>query len=109
MVVVITRIEKDNKTHLLVAPITHSKPEHPDDGIEVPRSVRKHLGLDREPSWIILTELNRFIWPGPDVRPAPGRESPLYDALPEWLFKKIRDEIGRLSQAGRLPMTRRTE
>ncbi len=29
-------------------------------------------GLDDERSWIITTEINRFIWPGPDLRSVPG-------------------------------------
>jgi hypothetical protein len=96
-VVVVARTARESEVELLVAPVTHSPPERPGDGVEMPASVRRHLGLDKERSWIILTELNRFIWPGPDVRIAPGRDSPLYDAIPEWRSSRC----ARGSPAGR--------
>ena len=38
-----------------------------------PDTVKRRLELDDERSWIVLTEANRFIWPGPDLRPStPG-------------------------------------
>ena len=40
--------------------------------------LKAHLGLDDQPSWIILTETNDFLWPGPDIRPIPGIAPPLY-------------------------------
>jgi len=107
--VVVARIERENDRLVLVAPVTHTPPERAVDGVEIPANVKKHLGLDRERSWIIVTELNRFIWPGPDVRPAPDSESPFYDALPDWLFERVRHGMLRLAEAGRLNVTKRTE
>jgi hypothetical protein len=109
VVAVVARKETLGRTQLLVAPITHTEPERSEDGIEVPPSVKKHLGLDRERSWIILTELNRFYWPGPDIRPARGSRSPLLDALPEWLFRKVQQGIGRNATRGKIRITKRTE
>jgi hypothetical protein len=43
--------------------------------------VKRHLGLDDEPSWIITTEVNRFVWPGPDIRVVEGSDTPLYGAI----------------------------
>jgi hypothetical protein len=108
-VVVVARIVRGDAAELLVAPITHSPPERAEDGVEMPPSVKRHLGLDRERSWIVLTELNRFLWPGPDIRPAPDSDSPLYDAIPEWLFVKMRGGIAAVARAGRLKLTKRTE
>lgn len=51
-----------------VLPITHSPPSDPGDAIEIPPVTKRRLGLDDERSWIVLTESNRFVWPGPDVR-----------------------------------------
>jgi hypothetical protein len=34
---------------------------------------QRRLGLDDIPCWIVTTECNAFVWPGPDVRPVPGR------------------------------------
>lgn len=33
------------------------------------RRRQTRLGLDDERSWVVLTEANRFVWPGPDLRP----------------------------------------
>jgi hypothetical protein len=107
--VVIARQQLPGGTGLLVAPITHTPPERAADAVEIPVPVKKQLGLDRERSWIVLTELNRFIWPGPDIRPAPGSDSPFYDALPDWLFVRVREGIVRQAEAEHLTVTKRTE
>ena len=50
-----------------VVPITHT----PTDGaVEIPVSVKRRMGLDDDPSWIVTTEINRFFWPGIDIRRA---------------------------------------
>lgn len=108
-VVVVARIVTGGRTRLLVAPITHTPPERRTDAIELPLNVKQRLGLDSAPSWIVLTELNRFIWPGPDVRLAPGHESPLYDAIPDWLFFDVRNGVIRNRDTGKLIITKRTE
>ena len=64
--VVVARFVSGGQTQLLVAPVTHSEPKS-GEGIEIPPPVKRHLGLDRERSWIVTTELNRFNWPGPTV------------------------------------------
>jgi hypothetical protein len=107
--VVVAAVVRKGRTQLFVAPVTHAEPESPADAIEIPRNVKAQLGLDRERSWIVVTELNRFIWPGPDVRVVPGHDGPSYDLLPDWLFVRVRDAILRHSRAGRLKVTKRTE
>jgi len=92
-----------------VAPVTHAVPEPSADTIEIPLNIRKQIGLDRQACWIVLTELNRFIWLGPDVRVAPGQGSPIYDAIPDWLFFDVRDAIVRRHREGNLTITKRTE
>lgn len=79
-------------TKLLVAPITHAEPK-PDEGVLIPPSVKRHLGLDDEPSWIITTEINQFIWPGPDVRTVEGGDSPLFGTIPTKLYEQMRLQI----------------
>jgi hypothetical protein len=106
---VISAVARKNGIQLLVAPVTHAEPEHGGEAIEIPANVKKQLGLDRERSWIALTELNRFIWPGPDIRIAPGHPSPLYDAIPDWLFIQVKKAILRHLGAGLLTVTKRTE
>jgi hypothetical protein len=109
VVVVVAAIARKGGTQLLVAPITHVPPERATDAIELPAIVKQQVGLDSARSWIVLTELNGFIWPGPDIRIAPGHQSPVYDAIPDWLFFDVRKEILRHSSAGKLKVTKRTE
>ena len=53
-----------------VLPITHSPPVDPRAALELPQSTKQRLGLDDERSWIVLSECNDFVWPGPDLRPS---------------------------------------
>ena len=108
-VVVIARIVRETQTEITVAPVTHSMPDAPQDAVEIPARVKRQLGLDNERSWIVTSELNRFVWPGPDIRIAPGRDTPVYDAIPELLFDKLRIAVNRHVAAGRLKVTKRTE
>lgn len=50
-----------------VVPITHSPHRNPDAAIEIPSAIKRHLGLDDQPSWIVLDDLNVFTWPGYDL------------------------------------------
>lgn len=106
VVVVVAREIVGDRIQLLVAPVTHRQPEE-GQGIEMPPPVRRHLGLDTERSWIITDELNRFIWPGPDIRVARGADDPFYGAIPAKLFEAMRSAI--LANAERLRMTKRTK
>lgn len=80
-----------------VAPITHSV-QSEDDGVEIPLSVKRRMGLDEDASWIVTTEVNRFIWPGPDLTPLPGTglsEKPLwhYGFLAHDVFQKVKAAV----------------
>lgn len=108
MVVVVARIEEAAGTLILVAPVTQAAPEKSADAVEIPPNVKKQLGLDDDRSWIVVTELNRFIWPGPDIRPVPETGAPFYDALPGWLFERVRSGVLQHSAQGRLKVTKRT-
>jgi hypothetical protein len=77
---------------VLVAPITTKPADAGAVAIEVPQRVRDHLGLDAEQSWISLDTLNRFVWPGPDLRAAPRSNpaSTLYGYIPQTLLDAAR-------------------
>ena len=60
-------------TQLLVLAVTHTPPAEPANAVAFPAEEKRRLGLDDLPSWIITTEGNAFVWPGPDIRPIPGR------------------------------------
>lgn len=74
-----------------VLPITHTPPSHPALAVEIPSATKRRLGLDDERSWIVLTEANRFVWPGPDLRLTQSGDlsSVAYGLLPRALFKEV--------------------
>jgi hypothetical protein len=92
-VIVHTRLNEYQEIEVYIAPVTHTPPERPERAMEIPQATRKRLELDRERSWIITTEVNRFIWPGPDIRPVPGigeAYGPLPASMTRDLVAKIR-------------------
>ena len=100
VVLAVTHDERHGKT-VWVSPITHRRPDDPAAAVEIPTRTKRRLGLDSHQSWIIVSELNRFSWPGPDLRPvAPGRWA--YGLLPAGLFRVVRDRLVEL--AGRRMM-----
>jgi len=107
-VVVVARLVTGDRTELLVAPVTHSEPSE-GEGIEIPPRVKQHLGLDDKRSWIVSTELNRFVWPGPDIRIVPGGDEPLFGAIPGKLFELLRARISDHAAANRMRVPRRSE
>ena len=78
---------------VIVAPITHAPPND-DDSVEIPARVARTLGLDGDRHWIRIDELNRFAWPGYDLRSLPGRPGEYaYGLLPEPLYQTLRRAI----------------
>lgn len=90
--VVLALHHQDDDDEVLVLPVTSRQPENPEDGIEVPIGTRRRLGLQEERCWILLSELNRFVWPGPDLRPVEKSSGPFYSygPLPAALFLRLR-------------------
>jgi hypothetical protein len=108
VVVVVATLIHEDRTVLLVAPVTHRRPIQ-GNGVEVPQRVKRHLGLDDERSWIVTTEFNRFVWPGPDVRTVKGKTSPLHGAIPAKLFEQARAQILAHRTTGRTTVVKRTD
>ena len=109
MAVIVATTIADGTCQLVVAPITHTQPARLSHSIEIPKNVKRDLGLDAERSWVVLSELNRFIWPGPDVRVIAGRTDPYFGTLPDWLFVRIRDGIAGIAGSNAMRMIKRTE
>jgi hypothetical protein len=82
----------DGELEAVVAPITHLEPIAPAEGVEIPLRVKRHLGLDEKRSWIIVTDLNAFFWPGADIHHVPGAAPGTfaYGFLPPILFERVR-------------------
>ncbi len=93
-VIVLSVETRGNGTQVTVAPLTHSQPSAGTPSIEIPPRVKQHLGLDDDRSWVILNEVNQFIWPGYDVRAVAGKSGDMaYGFLPPRLFDHIRRGI----------------
>jgi hypothetical protein len=109
--IVLVRRDIQGRQRVMVLPITHTRPTGPDEAIEIPRAVKRHLGMDTERSWIVMTEVNAFNWPGPDLRFLPGRgpESAVYGFLPPALFRSIRDRLLTLWQERHVKIVPRSE
>lgn len=94
MAVVLVIQSADGLDLVHVVPLTTKAPLPAQRAIELPVAVRRQLGLSGERSWIIVTEWNRFTWPGYDIRPIRGREPAVsFGFLPSGLFRQVRDAL----------------
>lgn len=93
-----------------VLPITHTPPSKAEEAIEIPLATKQRLGLDAERSWIVLMEANRFVWPGPDLRPAAQNQidSIAYGLLPKALFEQMRQSFVALLKSRRAAVVSRS-
>jgi hypothetical protein len=100
---VLTLRDADGDTLVYVAPVTHREPD-PGGGIEIPAAVKRRLGLDAQRSWIVTSELNRFAWPGFDLRPIRRDRPDLFHwgYLPAALFHALRNAIVERQREGKL-------
>lgn len=104
-IVVAAKREEDGDIRTIVARITHEPPADPEASIEIPPAICRKLGLDGDGHWLRLDELNRFSWPGFDLRPMSGRQTGYdYGMLPRDLFERLRVSILERQQR-RGPMT----
>jgi hypothetical protein len=105
------RVEDKKDERVWVVPITHSRPPNIDEAVELPIATKRRLGLDDDGAWVILSETNVFIWPGPDVRRVGdrGNESIVYGQLPPEFFSFLRKKLLALLKQRRVRMVPRTE
>ena len=108
-VILVTR-QSDGDEIVTVLPVTHTPPQNLALAVEIPGPTKQRLGLDSERSWIVLTEANRFIWPGPDLRPIGGSlDSVAYGLLPEKFFIQLQDRFIAILKAGQAKAISRTD
>jgi hypothetical protein len=81
----------------------------------VPRKLKRHLGLDDEPSWIYTDQINQFAWPGYDLRPAEwlsalprARGTCVIGPLPGDWFTLVKNDVIRNLRLKRAHIVRRT-
>jgi len=106
--IVLATGDRDGDTLVYVAPLTHRRPDDP-HAVELSGAVKRRLGLDEAPSWIVTDELNRFVWPGHDLRPV-SRDRPrtfAWGYLPTEVFAAVKRGIGLHQRAGRLKLAGR--
>lgn len=106
--IVLTRVTTQGNTIAYVLPITHTPPRQEEDGVEIPTTTKRRLGLDSDRSWIITTELNRFAWPGLDIRPTPSGQY-IYGYLPAKLMEIVLEQVKRHAAKKQLSTVTRTE
>jgi hypothetical protein len=99
------------KKIITVLPVTHSPPADEAHAVEMPRETKERLGLDGERSWVVVSEANQFVWPGPDLRPATSGDasSSSYGLLPRGFYRKIRDRFDAAIVAQSAHVVSRTE
>ena len=93
--IVLTTQGDEGAPVVIVLPVTHRPPSDATLAVEIPASTKHRLGLDDARSWIVLTDANRFVWPGPDLRPRKlgDAASVVYGQLPDALFRQVRDRF----------------
>lgn len=109
-VVVLAVRTVDGRTLVTVAPVTHTPPARLEFAVEIPAATKARLGLDAGRSWIIAADLNRFVWPGVDLRPVKRGSSTFhYGVLPPSLYRELRDKVLMLARAGRTGLSPRSD
>lgn len=95
--------------------LSHSPPREMDRALPVPPKLKRHLGLDAEPSWIYTDQINVFGWPGPDLRPAdhlsslPGaRDGCVIGPLPADWFNEVKQHLEESIRLGLVKLMQRT-
>lgn len=92
--IILTSHMENNGQRVFVLPVTHSPPAQADMAVEIPAATKSRLGLDAHRSWIVVTEVNEFVWPGPDLRPIPGSSNVFtYGILPPGFFRIVRERF----------------
>ena len=106
VIVLCQQADEDGAIIVTVLPITHREPDDPNWGVEIPVAIRRHLGLDEAPGWIIVSEGNEFQWPGYDL----GQRSDgsfVFGFLPPRFFKRVLAAFIALHRTAKAKRTRR--
>ena len=95
----------DQPLRAVICAITHTEPPDPAAAIEIPRDVKKQLGLDADRSWMITDEVNLLEWSDPGIVPLPGTDRWSYGFLPRSLAEDLRAAL--LARAGNYALVKR--
>ncbi|MFT8420389.1 MAG: hypothetical protein ABF665_02535 [Gluconacetobacter sp.] len=76
---------------MTVAAVIHTPPAPDAAAGEMPRWVKRHLGLNGARSWIVVNEVNQVDWSGFDLRRLPGQNDPFaYGFIPHRLYEDVK-------------------
>ena len=102
---------REGRYDVVALPITHSPPGSDTKAIEIPIETKQRLGLDSDRSWVVMSESNRFLWPGPDLRSLPNKDvsTVAYGMLPPRFFEKVLRQFVEHIKQYRSVMVPRTE
>lgn len=76
---------------VVLLPITHTKPLDKTVGIAIPPKVRRAIGLDDAPCWVIVSEHNVDEWPNAGLSAIPGHPGRFaYGFIPPSLFAQVK-------------------
>jgi hypothetical protein len=93
---------------VVILAITHTRSGGDTVGIEIPTNVRKALGLDDAPSWVIVSEFNVDEWPNAGLAPIAGQPGIFsYGFIPPSLFARVKAEFLELYAKGQSASVRR--
>jgi len=70
-------------------------------------AVQRHLGLDDERSWVVVSEGDKFVWPGYDLRKVPGTGRYDFGFLPPRFFKEVLAAVRAWHKARKVTLTQR--
>lgn len=97
-----------NPSYVVLVPITHSPPTGDTIGIEIPNKVKKAIGLDDEPSWVIVSDYNIDEWPNAGLTQIPSKPGTYsYGFLPPSLFATVRRKFAELVREKRARSVKR--
>jgi len=101
-VVMVSARAESKAIDVMVVHITHTQPPDASAAVAIPGPTRARLGLDDLPCWAVVSEVNAFIWPGPDLRPT-NPDDPatlIFGALPPKLLHAIKARLLARTRAG---------
>lgn len=89
--------ETTNEKVVRVVPISTRNPGLSRNFLEI-TTAWSIQGLSRYPSYLILDEINEFVWPGYDIEPLSHRSSSLYGRVTRGEFTKVLETLKTLTE-----------
>ena len=107
MIALAVERQPNGDTLVTALPVTHRPPDDAFAAVEIPRAVKRALGLDDDRSWVVVSEGDQFVWPGYDLRKV--RRTGLYDYgfLPPRFFAEVLAAFWAWHKARRVTLTPR--